>query len=253
MKIEGLAALVTGGASGLGTATARALAECGAKVAVLDLDAAKGEEIASAIGGIFIRCDVAGAEGAKAAIEVAERAHGVARILVNCAGIGTAARVVGRDGPMPLDAFERVIRVNLVGTFNMMRLAATPMSVSEPHEGGARGVIISTASVAAFEGQIGQAAYAASKGGIAALTLPVARELARFGIRVLTIAPGLFATPLVGELPAETQAALANAIPFPSRLGSPEEFAKLVIAMVENDYLNGEVVRLDGALRMQAK
>jgi NAD(P)-dependent dehydrogenase (short-subunit alcohol dehydrogenase family) len=172
---------------------------------------------------------------------------------VNCAGIGTAARVVGRDGPMPLDAFETVVRVNLVGTFNMIRLAATPMSQLEPLAGGGRGVIVSTASVAAFEGQIGQAAYAASKGGIAALTLPVAREFARFGIRVLTIAPGLFETPLLGELPEDSRAALAAAIPYPSRLGRPEEFARLAIAIVENDYLNGEVVRLDGALRMQAK
>ncbi|MDO8361037.1 MAG: SDR family NAD(P)-dependent oxidoreductase, partial [Devosia sp.] len=170
------------------------------------------------------------------------------RILVNCAGIGGAGRVVGRDGPMPLEAFEKIIRVNLIGTFNVMRLAAAEMS-----EAGAGGVIVSTSSVAAFEGQIGQAAYAASKGGIAALTLPVARELARFGIRVLTIAPGLFKTPLLAELPQETQDALGAAIPYPARLGDPAEFAQLVIAMVENDYLNGETVRLDGALRMQPK
>jgi NAD(P)-dependent dehydrogenase (short-subunit alcohol dehydrogenase family) len=253
MQIDGVAALVTGGGSGLGAATAAALAERGAKVAVLDLNAEKGEAVAASIGGLFVRCDVADAEGAKAAIDEAAGVHGVARILVNCAGIGTAARVVGREGPMPLENFERVVRVNLIGTFNMMRLAATPMSVAEPLADGARGVILSTASVAAFEGQIGQAAYAASKGGIAALTLPVARELARFGIRVLTIAPGLFATPLLQELPEEAQAALAAAIPYPARLGAPAEFAQLAVAMIENEYLNGEVVRLDGALRMQPK
>jgi NAD(P)-dependent dehydrogenase (short-subunit alcohol dehydrogenase family) len=253
MKIEGVAALVTGGASGLGAATARALAEAGAKVAVLDMDAARGKAVADEIGGYFVETNVADVASAQFSIESAAERHGVARILVNCAGIGTAARVVGREGPMPLEAFEKVIRVNLIGTFNMMRLAAAPMTVAGPLADGGRGVIISTASVAAFEGQIGQAAYAASKGGVAALTLPVARELARFGIRVLTVAPGLFATPLLGELPAETQEALAAAIPYPARLGEPAEYAKLVLAMIENDYLNGEVIRLDGALRMQAK
>lgn len=250
MRIEGLAALVTGGASGLGAATAAALAAQGAKVAVLDLDRERGETVAHSIGGIFAPCDVADEASATAAIAKAEAAHGVARILVSCAGIGTAARVVGREGAMPLAAFERIIRVNLIGTFNVMRLAAVPMSLAEPLPDGGRGVIVSTASVAAFEGQIGQAAYAASKGGVAALTLPVARELARFGIRVVTIAPGLFATPLLGELPEEAQAALATAVPYPSRLGRPEEFAQMVLSVVGNDYLNGEVIRLDGALRM---
>ena len=253
MQIEGIAALVTGGASGLGAATVAALAARGAKVAVLDLDEAKGEAVAAAAGGIFVPCNVADEISAGDAIAAAATLQGTARILVNCAGIGTAARVVGRDGPMPLDAFERVVRVNLIGTFNMMRLTATPLTLSDPLADGGRGVIVSTASVAAFEGQIGQAAYAASKGGIAALTLPVARELARFGIRVLTIAPGLFATPLLEELPDETRAALAANIPYPARLGMPAEFAQLVIAMIENDYLNGEVVRLDGALRMQPR
>ena len=253
MRIDGMPALVTGGASGLGAATAQALAGAGAKVAILDLNDDKGEAVAAEIGGRYFRCDVAEPDGAAAAIRLAEAAHGVARILVNCAGIGTAARVVGRDGPMPLETFERVIRVNLLGTFNMMRLAAAPMSTADALPEGGRGVIVSTASVAAFEGQIGQAAYAASKGGIAALTLPVARELARFGIRVLTIAPGLFSTPLLVELPDETRAALSANIPFPARLGAPEEFAKLVLAMIDNDYLNGEIVRLDGALRMQPK
>jgi NAD(P)-dependent dehydrogenase (short-subunit alcohol dehydrogenase family) len=253
MQIEGIAAIVTGGASGLGAASARTLARLGAKVAIFDLADIKGAAMAQEFGGAYFRCDVADAAGAEAAIAAAASEHGTARILVNCAGIGTAARVVGRDGPMPIETFERVVRVNLIGTFNMIRLAATPMSLSEPLAGGARGVIVSTASVAAFEGQIGQAAYAASKGGIAALTLPVARELARFGIRVLTIAPGLFSTPLLDGLPEDTKAALAANIPFPPRLGEPEEFARLVVAMIENDYLNGEIVRLDGALRMQPK
>jgi len=253
MDIAGVTALVTGGASGLGAATVAALAAQGAKVAVLDLDVERGEAVAAAAGGMFARCDVADEPGAMAAIAAAEAAHGVARILVNCAGIGTAARVVGRDGPMPLAAFERVIRINLIGTFNMIRLAATPMTLAAPLADGGRGVIVSTASVAAFEGQIGQAAYAASKGGIAALTLPVARELARFGIRVVTIAPGLFETPLLGELPEEARAALGASIPYPARLGRPDEFAQMVMAVIGNDYLNGEIIRLDGALRMQPK
>jgi len=252
MRIEGAAALITGGGSGLGAATARALANKGARVAILDVNQETGEAVARELGGIFAQCDVADATSASAALAASREAHGAPSILVNCAGIGTAGRVVGREGPMPLEAFERVIRVNLIGTFNMIRLVATEMSIAEARD-GARGVIVSTASVAAFEGQIGQAAYAASKGGIAALTLPVARELARFGIRVLTIAPGLFKTPLIAELPQETQDALASAIPYPARLGDPAEFAALVLAMVENDYLNGEIVRLDGALRMQPK
>lgn len=247
MEIKGAAAVVTGGSSGLGAATARALAAKGARVAIFDLSEA-GAALANEIGGVFERCDVADATIVTEALAVSRSAHGAPRILVNCAGIGRAGRVVGRDGPMALEAFETIIRVNLIGTFNVMRLAAAEMS-----EAGAGGVIISTSSVAAFEGQIGQAAYAASKGGIAALTLPVARELARFGIRVLTIAPGLFKTPLLAGLPQEAQDALGAAIPYPPRLGDPAEFAQLVIAMVENDYLNGEIVRLDGALRMQPK
>ena len=253
MQIEGLAAIVTGGGSGLGAATAHALASKGARVAILDLNADAGEAVARDIDGVFAKCDVADPASATAALATARAVHGVASILINCAGIASAARVVGREGPMPLEVFERVIRVNLLGTFNMIRLAAAQMSIAEPGTSGARGVIISTASVAAFEGQIGQAAYAASKGGIAALTLPVARELARFGIRVMTIAPGLFRTPLLAELPQEAQDALGASIPYPARLGEPSEFAQLVIAMIENDYLNGEVVRLDGALRMQPK
>jgi NAD(P)-dependent dehydrogenase (short-subunit alcohol dehydrogenase family) len=253
MDIAGKTAIVTGAASGLGAATAKTLAEAGARVAIFDRDAEKGAIVATQIGGRFFPCDVADAASAEAAIADAMAALGTPSILVNCAGIGTAARIVGRDGPMPLDAFERVIRVNLVGSFNMMRLAADAMQQNEPDANGQRGVVISTASVAAFEGQIGQAAYAASKGGIVSLTLPAAREFARFGVRVLAIAPGLFMTPLLEELPTEAIDALGQSIPNPARLGKPEEFANLVLAMVGNDYLNGEVVRLDGALRMAPK
>jgi NAD(P)-dependent dehydrogenase (short-subunit alcohol dehydrogenase family) len=252
VKVEGCTALVTGGGSGLGAATARALASRGARVTILDRNAEAGSAVAAEINGLFASCDVADPDSANAALAASRERFGAPRILINCAGIGGAGRVVGRDGPLPLDAFERIIRVNLIGTFNMTRLVAAEMAVAEPVD-GARGVIISTASVAAFEGQIGQAAYAASKGGIAALTLPVARELARFGIRVLTIAPGLFQTPLLAELPQEAQDALGAAIPYPARLGDPAEFGQMVTAMVENDYLNGEIVRLDGALRMQPK
>ena len=253
MEIAARSAFVTGAGSGLGAATARALAAAGARVAVFDRDAGKGQAVADEIGGLFFACDVADAAVAERAVGDAVAAIGAPAVLVNCAGIGGAARIVGREGPMPLEAFERVVRVNLFGSFNMMRLAAAAMSVAEPDASGQRGVIISTASVAAFEGQIGQAAYAASKGGIVALTLPAAREFARFGIRVLTIAPGLFLTPLLEELPEEAKEALGASIPNPARLGKPEEFASLVLAMVGNDYLNGEVVRLDGALRMAPK
>ena len=253
MDISGKTAFVTGAASGLGAATARALAGAGASVAIFDRNAELGEVVARELGGKFFAVDVADAASAEAAVGAAVAALGAPSVLVNCAGIGTAARIVGRDGPMPLDAFQKVIGVNLVGSFNMMRLCAHAMQLAEPDANGQRGVIISTASVAAFEGQIGQAAYAASKGGIVSLTLPAAREFARFGIRVLAIAPGLFLTPLLAELPQEVQDGLASAIPNPTRLGRPEEFAALVRSMVENDYLNGEVVRLDGALRMQAK
>lgn len=253
MDIAGKTAIVTGAASGLGAATARALAKAGANVAIFDRDADKANTVASEIGGKAFACDVADPTGAQSAIDAAIAALGTPSILVNCAGIGTAARIVGRDGPMPLDAFEKVIRVNLIGSFNMMRLAATAMQGLDPDANGQRGVIISTASVAAYEGQIGQAAYAASKGGIVSLTLPAAREFARFGVRVLTIAPGLFLTPLLEELPDEAIEALGTSIPNPARLGKPEEFANLVLAMIGNDYLNGETIRLDGALRMQAK
>lgn len=253
MNINGLSAIVTGGGSGLGAATAEKLASLGAKVGVVDLNAGAAEAAASRIGGLALPGDVADASAMEAAYAKARAAHGPCRVLVNCAGIGNAKRVVGREGAMPLGDFERVIRVNLIGTFNMMRLAGAEMSKAEPLADGERGVIISTASVAAFEGQVGQAAYAASKGGIAALTLPVARELASFGVRVLTIAPGLFFTPLMETLPPEVQKSLGASIPFPSRLGGAAEFAGLVQHMVENVYLNGETVRLDGALRLPPK
>ncbi|MEO9228038.1 MAG: SDR family NAD(P)-dependent oxidoreductase [Devosia sp.] len=253
MEMLGRTGFVTGGGSGLGAATARALAKAGARVAIFDRDANRGQAVAAEIDGQFVACDVADASGAEAAVATAIASLGTPTVLVNCAGIGTAARIVGCDGPMPLEAFERVVRVNLIGSFNMMRLAAARMSVAEPDENGQRGVIISTTSVAAYEGQVGQAAYAASKGGIVSLTLPAAREFARFGIRVLAIAPGLFLTPLLEELPEETRDALGASIPNPQRLGRPEEYASLVLAMVANDYLNGEVVRLDGALRMPPK
>ena len=253
MQITGKTAIVTGAASGLGKATALALAQAGAKVALIDRDADKGEATAHAMGGTFFACDVSVAGQAETVLEEVIAALGTPAILVNCAGIGTAGRIVGREGPMALEDFERVIRVNLVGSFNMMRLLAHAMQAIEPDADGQRGVIISTASVAAYEGQIGQAAYAASKGGIVSLTLPAAREFARFGVRVLAIAPGLFLTPLLEGLPQEVQTSLGASIPNPARLGKPEEFAQLVCAMIGNDYLNGEVVRLDGALRMQPK
>ena len=253
MDISGITVAITGGASGLGAGVARLLASKGAKVGILDLNAELGEALAKEIGATFARCDVSDEASATAALDALEAANGPARVLVNCAGIGTANRIVGRDGPHPLAAFERVIKVNLIGTFNMMRLAAHRMQGLPPLTDGERGVIISTASVAAFEGQIGQAAYAASKGGIVAMTLPAAREFAKIGIRVLTIAPGLFKTPLMNELPDEVQASLGASIPFPSRLGSAEDFARLAASMIEQSYLNGEVVRLDGALRMQPK
>jgi len=250
MDIAGHAALVTGGGSGLGAETAAQLAEAGAKVACLDVNIEAVREVAARIGGIAVRCDVTDAAGAAAAVEEARGKHGPARILVNCAGIGVAKRIIGRDGPMPLPDFERVIAVNLIGTFNMMRLAAAAMTALGPLEDGERGVIVSTASVAAFEGQVGQAAYSASKGGVAALTVPAARELAQFGIRVLAIAPGIFLTPMLLALPEEVKAGLAASVPFPKQLGRPSQFADLVLHCIRNSYLNGEVIRLDGALRM---
>ena len=253
MDLKNIPVIVTGGASGLGAATAKILANAGAKVAVLDLNIDLAKKVAEEIGGIAIECNVADTIIAKEAIDKAKAEHGIARVLVNCAGIGSVSRIVGREGPMPLENFEKIIKVNLVGSFNMMRLAAAEMSIAEPLQNGERGVIISTASVAAYEGQIGQAAYAASKGGIVSLTLPAAREFAQFGIRVNAIAPGLFETPLLQGLSDEAKASLSSAIPFPKRLGMADEYAKLVLHIIENSYLNGETIRIDGALRMQPK
>lgn len=250
MRLDGQAAIVTGGASGLGAATAAALARQGARVAVFDINAAAAEAVASPLGGIGIGCDVADASAAEAAFAIAAKAHGGVRVLVNCAGIGTAGRIVGKDGPMKLEAFERVIRINLIGTFNMLRLAAAEMATLDAEEDGERGVIINTASIAGIEGQIGQAAYAASKAGVIGLTIQAARELARSGVRVMTIAPGLIETPMFNGLPEDIRAGLAATVPFPSRLGHPSEYAALVLHIVANRFLNGETIRLDGALRM---
>lgn len=251
MKIEGMAALVTGGGSGLGAATARELARQGAKVAVLDINTEGAEAVAREIGGLSLRCDITSTESVQQAMAAASDKHGPARILMNVAGIGGAKRVVGKDGaPMPIEDFRRVIDVNLAGTFNMIRLLAAEMVKLDPLEDGARGVIVNTASVAAYDGQVGQEAYAASKGGLVSLTLPLARDLAQWGVRVATIAPGLFLTPLMHQLPEDVQKSLAASIPFPKRLGKPEEFAELAAHIVRNDHLNGEVIRLDGALRM---
>jgi NAD(P)-dependent dehydrogenase (short-subunit alcohol dehydrogenase family) len=251
MQIQGHAALVTGGGSGLGEATARELARLGAKVAVLDLNLANAERVAADIGGVACQCDVSNPESMQAAIDKAAAAHGPARILMQIAGIGSAKRVVGRDGnAAPLEDFARVINVNLIGTYNAARLFAAACSKLDPMEDGERGAMVFTASVAAFDGQVGQQAYSASKAGVAGMTLPMARDLAQHGIRVCTIAPGLFATPLMKELPEAVQESLAKSIPFPNRLGKPEEFAELAAHIVTNGHLNGEVIRLDGALRM---
>ena len=250
MDVRNHAALVTGGASGLGAEAARALARQGAKVALFDVNLEAAQGLAKEIGGVAVRCDVSDARSAEDAVTRAREVHGPARILVSAAGIGVAKRMIGKTGPMALEEFSRVIAVNLIGTFNVMRLAAADMTALEPLADGERGVIVCTASVAAYEGQIGQIAYSASKGGIVAMTLPAARELAQFGVRVVTIAPGLFLTPLLQNLPPEAQESLAASIPFPRRLGQPGEFAGLVLHIVGNLALNGEVIRLDGALRL---
>jgi NAD(P)-dependent dehydrogenase (short-subunit alcohol dehydrogenase family) len=252
MKLSGIAAIVTGGGSGLGRATAAALAAKGAKVTVLDVNPAAAEETAKSFGGLAVACDVADEASVSAALAKAASAHGPARILVNCAGIGAAKRVAGREGPHPLADFDKVLRVNLLGTFNMIRLAAAEMGKLEPVE-GERGNIISTASVAAYDGQIGQAAYSASKGGVVAMTLPIARELAQFGIRVNAIAPGVFMTPMMAGLPQAAQDSLGASVPFPARLGQPAEYAALAVHLIENGYINGETIRIDGALRMAPK
>lgn len=251
MKIEGQAALVTGGASGLGEATARELARLGARVAVLDRNLAQAEKVAADIGGTAHACDVTDTASVEAALDAAAAAHGPARILMSVAGIGSAKRIVGKDGSAaPLEDFVRVVQVNLIGTYNISRLFAARCAKLAPEESGERGVMMFTASVAAFDGQVGQQAYSASKGGIVGMTLPMARDLAQHGIRVCTVAPGIFATPLLLELPEPVQQSLAAAIPFPPRLGKPSEFAELACHIVTNGHLNGEVIRLDGALRM---
>ncbi|CAJ0811629.1 3-hydroxyacyl-CoA dehydrogenase [Ralstonia sp. 22086] len=252
MEIRDQVFIVTGGASGLGAGTARTLAEAGGKVVIADLNEAAGTALAQELGGRFVRCDVTSEADGQAVVEAAT-SLGTLRGLVNCAGIATASRTVGKTGPHPLDQFARVININLIGTFNMIRLAATAMAGNTPNAGGERGVIINTASVAAFDGQIGQAAYAASKGGVVAMTLAIARDLSRDGIRVMTIAPGIFETPMLLGMPQEVQDALGKMVPFPPRLGKPAEYAQLARAIVENPMLNGETIRLDGAIRMQPK
>ncbi|GAA0783889.1 SDR family NAD(P)-dependent oxidoreductase [Marinobacterium sediminicola] len=253
MDFKNVPAVVTGGASGLGEGAARALAAAGAKVAIFDLQEERGRQIAEELGGIFVRCDVSSAESAEAAFAAAREVHGPCGIAVNCAGIAPACKIVGKEGPMPLADFDKVIQVNLVGSFNIMRLAAAEMATREPNADGERGVIISTASIAAYEGQIGQVAYSASKGGVVAMTLQAARELARSGIRVNTIAPGLFLTPMMSGFPQEVQDSLAATLPFPQRLGHPDEYGMLVEQIVKNPLLNGETIRLDCALRMAPK
>ena len=251
MNIEGQAAIVTGGGSGLGAQTARELARRGARVAVFDINGDAAAAVAAEIGGVGVRCDIADSASVEAALVIANERHGEARLLMNVAGVGSAKRIIGKDGrAAPLEDFRRVVEINLIGTYNVTRLVAARMAALPPLADGERGVIVNTASVAAFDGQIGQEAYAASKGGVVSMTLPMARDLAQHGIRVVTIAPGLFLTPLMNELPEAVQASLAASIPFPKRLGKPEEFAQLAVTLVENIALNGETIRLDGALRM---
>ena len=250
MNIKGKAALVTGGGSGLGAATAQTLADAGANVAVLDLRIDGAEATAKIIGGLAVECDVGDADSAVAAVALAREAHGPAAILINCAGIGPGAAVVGKTGPVDLDWFEATVRVNLTGTFNMIRLAAAGMMAMEPNGEGERGVIVNTGSTSACEGQIGQTAYAASKGGVVGMGIALAREFARDGIRVMTISPGPFDTPLFGAMPANAHQRLLDAAQFPNRAGKPAEYGQLVVSIVENPMLNGESIRLDGAIRM---
>ena len=250
MQTNGEAAIVTGGASGLGGATAKALRDAGANVAIVDADGDRAKSYAGEIGALAVVCDVRDADSAEHAVAVAREAHGPARILINCAGIGTPGKAVGRDGALPLETFSRVIEVNLIGTFNIVRLVAADMQKLDAVDDNERGVIVNTASVAAYDGQIGQVAYSASKGGVVGMTLPLAREFAKFGIRVMTIAPGIFETPMLRGLPEEAQQSLAASIPYPSRLGNASEYADLVMSILGNHMLNGEVIRLDGAIRM---
>lgn len=253
MDIKGRCAIVTGGASGLGEATARMLAERGAQVAVFDVNFEHAQKVANEIGGLAFEIDVLNEEQVVLALERVQEKLSLPRILINCAGVGPAERIIGREGPQALETFERVVKINLIGTFNMMRLFAAKLSAIRPDEDNARGVIVNVASIAAEDGQVGQAAYASSKGGVKSLTLPAAREFARYGIRVNAIAPGIFLTPLLQNLPIEAQQSLGDAIPYPSRLGRPEEFADLVCFLVSNQYINGEFIRLDGAIRLQPR
>ena len=253
MDVNGHAAFVTGGASGLGAAAARLLAAKGAKITIADLNEDLGSRVAEELGGVFAPCDVTDESAVQAALDTGNDAHGPARILVNCAGIGGAARVVGRNGPHDLGLFSRIVTINLIGTFNATRLFAVDATQADELEDGERGVVIMTASVAAYDGQIGQAAYSASKGGVVSMTLPIARDLAQRGVRVCTIAPGVLLTPLMDILPPEAQESLGASVPFPARLGKPEEYAELALHICENRYLNGETIRLDGSLRMAAR
>ena len=253
MLIKNSVFLVTGGASGLGAATVRMAAENGAKVVIADLQAEAGEKLARELGGRFAKCDVTSEADAKAAVALALKEFGGLQVLVNCAGIAIAERTIGKEAPHDLGRFTRVVAVNLIGTFNMIRLAADAMARAGPNAAGERGVIVNTASVAAYDGQIGQAAYSASKGGVVGMTLPIARDLSRNGIRVCTIAPGIFETPMLLGLPKDAQDSLGKQVPFPSRLGRPAEYAQLARAIIENEMLNGETIRLDGAIRMAPK
>jgi NAD(P)-dependent dehydrogenase (short-subunit alcohol dehydrogenase family) len=253
MLIKNSVFLITGGASGLGAATARMAAENGGKVVIADLQVEAGEKLAKELGGRFVKCDVTSEADGKAAVETAVKAFGGVHVLVNCAGIGTAERTLGKEGPHNLAHFTRVVAINLIGSFNMIRLAADAMAKAGPNAAGERGVVINTASVAAFDGQIGQAAYSASKGGIVGMTLPIARDLSRNGIRVCTIAPGIFETPMLLGMPKDVQDALGKMVPFPPRLGKPTEYAQLARAIIENEMMNGETIRLDGAIRMAPK
>lgn len=253
MNAEGQIAIVTGAGSGLGEATARALAARGARVAIFDVGIERAQAVAADIGGIAVKCDVSVAASGVAAMAEVTGKLGTARILVNCAGIAIGVKTIGKDGPHPLDQYRRVIEINLIGSFNMIRLFADAAAKLEPLAGGERGVIVNTASVAAYDGQVGQAAYSASKGGVVGMTLPIARDLARSGIRVCTIAPGIFKTPMMATMPQEVQDSLGAAVPFPSRLGEPAEYAALALHIVDNQMLNGETIRLDGAIRMAPK